>query len=85
MPTGISPATDKVGARATADRPPANRRVAAVWTIAPTATPTLSNAEDSSSVRLMKLRLPEVVFLFVVGVLAALIGDHAHVVTGTTA
>jgi hypothetical protein len=46
---------------------------------------THSNAEGSSSVRLMKLRLSEVVFLFVLGVLASLVGDHAHVSTGTTA
>ncbi|MCV7145955.1 diacylglycerol-binding protein [Mycobacterium riyadhense] len=32
----------------------------------------------------MKLRVPEVVILFVLGMLASLIGDHAHVVTGTT-
>ncbi|BBX97706.1 diacylglycerol-binding protein [Mycobacterium lacus] len=32
----------------------------------------------------MKLRVPEVVFLFALGALAALIGDHSHVVTGTT-
>ncbi|MDG4664043.1 hypothetical protein [Mycobacterium sp. 236(2023)] len=32
----------------------------------------------------MKLRIPEAVVLFVVGGLAALIGDHSHVVTGTT-
>jgi hypothetical protein len=33
----------------------------------------------------MKLRLPVVLFLFVLGGVAALIGDHSHVVTGTTA
>jgi hypothetical protein len=33
----------------------------------------------------MKLRVPGAFFLFVLGALAALIGDHAHVVTGTTA
>ncbi|BBX72724.1 hypothetical protein H7H78_08665 [Mycobacterium shinjukuense] len=32
----------------------------------------------------MKLRVPDVVFLFGLGALAALIGDHGHVVTGTT-
>jgi hypothetical protein len=32
----------------------------------------------------MKLRLPVVLFLFVLGGAAALIGDHGHVVTGTT-
>ncbi|WP_370375196.1 hypothetical protein [Mycolicibacterium sp. CR10] len=32
----------------------------------------------------MKLRFQEVVFLFVVGGVAALIGDHSHVVTVTT-
>ena len=32
----------------------------------------------------MKLRVPEVVLLFVLGAVASLIGDHAHVVTGTT-
>ena len=32
----------------------------------------------------VKLRFPEVVFLFVLGGIAALIGDHSHVVTVTT-
>jgi hypothetical protein len=32
----------------------------------------------------VKLRLAEVVFLFVLGGAAALIGDHSHVATGTT-
>ncbi|MGV0851739.1 diacylglycerol-binding protein [Mycolicibacterium phlei] len=32
----------------------------------------------------MKLRAPEVVFLFLLGAVASLIGDHSHVVTGTT-
>jgi hypothetical protein len=32
----------------------------------------------------MKLRPPVVIFLFVLGGAAALIGDHSHVVTGTT-
>lgn len=32
----------------------------------------------------VKLRFPDVVFLFVLGGIAALIGDHSHVVTGTT-
>ncbi len=32
----------------------------------------------------VKLRLPEVVFLFVLGGGAGLIGDHSHVVSGTT-
>lgn len=32
----------------------------------------------------MKLRIPELAFLFVVGGIAALIGDHCHVATGTT-
>lgn len=32
----------------------------------------------------MRLRIPEAVVLFVVGGVAALIGDHSHVVTGTT-
>ena len=34
--------------------------------------------------REVKLRLPEVVFLFVLGGIAALIGDHGHVTSGTT-
>ena len=32
----------------------------------------------------MKLRMPEVVFLFTLGAAASLIGDHSHVATGTT-
>ena len=32
----------------------------------------------------VKLRIPEALVLFVLGGLAALIGDHSHVVTGTT-
>ncbi|TPG34406.1 diacylglycerol-binding protein [Mycolicibacterium hodleri] len=32
----------------------------------------------------MKLRMPQVVFLFLLGAAASLVGDHAHVVTGTT-
>lgn len=32
----------------------------------------------------MKLRAPDVAVLFVVGAVAALVGDHSHVVTGTT-
>ena len=32
----------------------------------------------------MKLRLPVAVFLFVLGAVAALVGDHSHVATGTT-
>ncbi len=32
----------------------------------------------------VKLRVPEVIVLFVLGAVASLIGDHAHVVTGTT-
>jgi hypothetical protein len=32
----------------------------------------------------VKLRMPELVVLFVLGAMASLIGDHAHVVTGTT-
>lgn len=32
----------------------------------------------------MKLRMSEVVFLFVLGGVAALVGDHGHVATGTT-
>jgi hypothetical protein len=32
----------------------------------------------------VKLRIPEAVVLFVLGGVAALIGDHSHVVTGTT-
>lgn len=32
----------------------------------------------------VKLRLPEVVFLFVLGGVAALIGDHSHVTSATT-
>ncbi|MGE2735379.1 diacylglycerol-binding protein [Mycolicibacterium vaccae] len=32
----------------------------------------------------MKLRLWQIVFLFVLGGTAALVGDHSHVVTGTT-
>jgi hypothetical protein len=32
----------------------------------------------------VKLRLPELAFLFVLGSVASLIGDHSHVATGTT-
>lgn len=32
----------------------------------------------------MKLRLPVAVFLFVLGAAASLVGDHSHIVTGTT-
>lgn len=32
----------------------------------------------------MKLRIPEAVSLFLLGAVAALIGDHSHVATGTT-
>jgi hypothetical protein len=32
----------------------------------------------------VKLRLPVAVFLFVLGAAAALVGDHSHIVTGTT-
>ena len=32
----------------------------------------------------MKLRVPEVVVLFLLGAAASLVGDHSHVVTGTT-
>lgn len=32
----------------------------------------------------MTLRLPAVLFLFAMGALASLLGDHSHVVTGTT-
>ena len=32
----------------------------------------------------MKLRVTDAVFLFVLGAAAALVGDHSHVVTGTT-
>lgn len=32
----------------------------------------------------MKLRLPVVVFLFVLGAAASLVGDNSHIVTGTT-
>ncbi|MCT7658106.1 diacylglycerol-binding protein [Mycobacterium deserti] len=32
----------------------------------------------------MKLRVPEIVALFLLGAAVALIGDHSHVVTGTT-
>ena len=32
----------------------------------------------------MKLSLPVAVFLFVLGAVAALVGDHSHIVTGTT-
>ena len=32
----------------------------------------------------MKLRLPEVAFLFLLGAVASLVGDHSHVVAGTT-
>lgn len=32
----------------------------------------------------MKLRWPDVVALFLLGAVAALVGDHSHVVTGTT-
>ena len=32
----------------------------------------------------MKLRLPAVLFVFVLGAAAALVGDHGHVATGTT-
>ncbi len=37
-----------------------------------------------SGVRRVKLRLPEVAFLFLLGAVASLVGDHSHVVTGTT-
>jgi len=33
---------------------------------------------------MLKLRPPAVIFLFVLGAAAGLVGDHAHVVTGTT-
>ena len=33
---------------------------------------------------MLKLRPPAVIFLFLLGAAAALVGDHAHVVTGTT-
>lgn len=33
----------------------------------------------------MKLRLPVAAFLFLLGATAALIGDHSHIATGTTA
>ncbi|MGH3678512.1 MAG: hypothetical protein ACRDU5_22785 [Mycobacterium sp.] len=32
----------------------------------------------------MKLRKPVAVFLLVLGAVAALVGDHSHIVTGTT-
>jgi hypothetical protein len=32
----------------------------------------------------VKLRIPEVVVLFLLGAVASLVGDHSHVVTGTT-
>jgi len=32
----------------------------------------------------VKLRVPEVLFLFLLGAVASLVGDHSHVVTGTT-
>ena len=32
----------------------------------------------------MKLRWPDAVFLFLLGAVASLVGDHSHVVTGTT-
>jgi hypothetical protein len=32
----------------------------------------------------VKLRLPVTVFLFVLGATASLVGDHSHIVTGTT-
>ena len=32
----------------------------------------------------MQLRVPELVLLFLLGAVAALVGDHSHVVTGTT-
>jgi hypothetical protein len=32
----------------------------------------------------VKLRVTDAVFLFVLGAAAALVGDHSHVVTGTT-
>ena len=32
----------------------------------------------------MKLRWPDAVFLFVLGAVAGLVGDHGHIVTGTT-
>lgn len=34
--------------------------------------------------RTVKLRVPELVFLVLLGAVASLIGDHSHVVTGTT-
>jgi hypothetical protein len=39
---------------------------------------------DGSSVRRVKLRVPELVLLFTLGAAASLIGDHSHVATGTT-
>ncbi len=37
-----------------------------------------------SSLRRVQLRVPEVLFLFLLGAVASLVGDHSHVVTGTT-
>lgn len=39
---------------------------------------------SGSSVRRVRLRIREVVVLFLLGAVASLVGDHSHVVTGTT-
>jgi hypothetical protein len=48
----------------------------------------LQNGRDrragESNVRRVKLRAPELLILFLVGAAASLVGDHSHVVTGTT-
>lgn len=44
----------------------------------------LRSETHRSNVRDVKLRFSEVVVLFILGGIAALIGDHSHVVTGTT-
>ena len=36
------------------------------------------------NLRRVKLRVPELVLLFLLGAVASLVGDHSHVVTGTT-
>lgn len=41
-------------------------------------------ASSPSSVPRVKLRWPELAVLFLLGAVASLIGDHSHVVTGTT-
>jgi hypothetical protein len=42
------------------------------------------NRSPRSNLRRVKLRMPELVFLFLLGAVASLVGDHSHVATGTT-